>query len=207
MSATEIKIAIGVSNRHIHMAKQDMEILFGKGHEPKMLKHLSQPGQYASEEVVALLGPKGTIENVRLLMPLRKKTQIEVSLTDCYKLGIAPVIRDSGDIEGTPGLTLVGPKGQLTLKEGVIVAARHIHLRPKEAELFKLSDGDRISVQISGSRALRLDQVLIRVDPSFASELHIDTDEANAGAVKNGELATLLFTKEVARADRPLAKV
>ncbi|QGG47951.1 Phosphate propanoyltransferase [Heliorestis convoluta] len=157
--ATKKMIAIGVSNRHIHLAAQDMEILFGPDHEPQEFKKLSQPGQYASQDVVTLLGPKGTIEKVRILMPFRSKTQIEVSLTDCFKLGIPPVIRDSGDTQGSPGVTMIGPKGQVTLQEGVIVAARHIHLKPEEAELLEVKDGQRISVEVQGERGLRFDEV------------------------------------------------
>lgn len=186
------QISVGVSNRHLHLAATDLARLFGEGYEPQILKELSQPGQYAAKEVVTVMGPKGLIEGVRLLTPLRKETQVEVSVTDCFKLGIPPVIRDSGNLDDTPGITIIGSKGRITLPKGVIVAARHIHLNPKEAEFLEVKDGQRISVEVEGNRGLRYNQVLIRVHESFAAEMHVDTDEANAAGIKNGQLVTLV---------------
>ncbi|MZP43886.1 phosphate propanoyltransferase [Heliobacterium gestii] len=184
---------MGVSNRHLHLSEADMVRLFGEGYQPERMKDLSQPGQYAAKETVTLMGPKGLIEGVRLLMPLRKQSQVEVAVTDCYKLGIPPVIRDSGDLAGAPGITLVGPQGQVTLEEGAIVAARHIHLSTVEAAQLGLKDKERIAVEVGGARGLRFDHVLIRVHGSFAAEMHVDTDEANAAVIKNGQTVKMLF--------------
>ncbi|MTV47604.1 phosphate propanoyltransferase [Heliobacillus mobilis] len=187
------QVSVGISNRHFHLAKEDLVSLFGEGYEPVFMKDLSQPGQYATKDAVTLMGPKGLIEGVRLLMPLRKQSQVEISVTDCYKLGIPPVIRDSGDLKDTPGITLVGPKGEVALPEGAIVAARHIHLNPQEASQLGVKDKQRISVEVGGPRGVRFDQVLIRVHESFASEMHVDTDEANGALMKNGQFVNLLL--------------
>ncbi|WP_207708967.1 phosphate propanoyltransferase [Heliomicrobium undosum] len=191
--AAKKEVTVGVSNRHLHLSEADLVRLFGEGYQPERMKDLSQPGQYAARETLTLMGPKGLIEGVRLLMPLRKQSQVEVSVTDCYKLGIPPVIRDSGDLAETPGITLVGPQGQVSLKEGAIVAARHIHFSTGEAARLGLKDKDRIAVEVGGSRGLRFDHVLIRVHETFAAEMHVDTDEANAAVIKNGQIVKMLI--------------
>jgi len=156
------------------------------------MKDLSQPGQFAAEECVTVAGKKGVIEKVRILGPVRKSTQIEISVTDSYALGIPPVVRDSGDTKGTPGCVVIGPKGAINLKEGVIVASRHLHLHTKDAEKFGLKDMDRISVKTSGPRSVIFQNVLVRVSDQFALDLHLDCDEANAAGLKNGDMLEII---------------
>ncbi|HFR9680087.1 TPA: phosphate propanoyltransferase [Salmonella enterica] len=179
-------IPLGVSNRHIHLSAQDYERLF-PGHpisEKKAL--LQQPGQYAAEQTVTLVGPKGQLNNVRLLGPLRSVSQVEISRTDARTLGIAAPLRMSGNLKGTPGIRLVSPFGELELPSGVIVAQRHIHMSPLDALILKVSHGDRVSVAIEGDeRGLIFNNVAIRVSPDMRLEMHIDTDEANAAGADN----------------------
>lgn len=185
-------IPCGVSNRHLHVSQADLEVLFGKGHQLTVMKPLSQPDQFAAEETVLLVGPKGTLEKCRILGPVRPSTQVEISMTDSFRLGVKGVVRDSGDIAGTPGCVLVGPKGAVTLKEGVIIAARHIHVSGKEATQFGLKDMDRISIQTSGPKSVVFNNVLVRVSDKFALDFHIDTDEANAAGIKNGDMVEII---------------
>ncbi|MBA4603266.1 phosphate propanoyltransferase [Thermoactinomyces sp. AMNI-1] len=184
--------AVGVSNRHVHLRKEDLEALFGKGYKLNKLKDLKQPGQFAAKETVMLIGPEGIIENVRILGPLRSKTQVEVSLTDSYKLGIKAPVRESGDIEGTPGIVIKGPTGVIEIKKGVIVAKRHIHMSLEFANQFGFRDKEVASVQFDGVRSLVFDNVLVRVSDQFVNEMHLDTDEANAGNIKNGDIGKIL---------------
>lgn len=186
------KLPIALSNRHIHLGKEDLEKLFGKGHELTVIKDLSQPGQYACEEVVDLVGPKGIIKNVRVLGPTRPNTQVEVSISDSFKLGVNPVIRQSGDIKASPGIKLVGPKGEVEIEEGVIVASRHIHMHLDDAEKFGVKDNDIVKVRTSGERGLVFENVLVRAHKDFALEMHVDIEEGNASGVKNGELVELI---------------
>lgn len=177
-------IPLGVSNRHIHLSAQDYERLF-PGH-PISEKALLQPGQYAAEQTVTLVGPKGQLNNVRLLGPLRSVSQVEISRTDARTLGIAAPLRMSGNLKGTPGIRLVSPFGELELPSGVIVAQRHIHMSPLDALILKVSHGDRVSVAIEGDeRGLIFNNVAIRVSPDMRLEIHIDTDEANAAGADN----------------------
>ncbi len=185
-------VPCGVSNRHLHVSQADLETLFGKGYQLTQMKALSQPGQYAAEELVLLVGPKSSIEKCRILGPVRPSTQVEVSLTDCFKLGVKPFVRDSGNTAGTPGCVLVGPKGSVILREGVIVAARHIHLSTAEASKFGLKDMDRISIKSSGTRSVVFNNVLVRVSDKFALDFHLDTDEANAAGIKNGDMVEIV---------------
>lgn len=182
------KVPVGVSNRHLHVSQEDLETLFGSGYELTPLKDLSQPGQYAAEETVTIVTSKGSIQRVRILGPVRPATQIEISRTDAFGLGLRPPVRDSGATSGSAGVVIVGPKGAVTLPEGVILALRHIHMNVKEAESFGLADKDHVEVRVGGERGLTFDNVLVRVRDDFALEFHIDTDEANAAAVNNGEL-------------------
>ncbi len=181
-----------LSNRHIHLSQEDIDTLFGKGHELTKLKDLSQPDQYACEERVDLVGPKGTIKGVRVLGPSRSKTQAEVSLADGFVLGITPPVRDSGDIAGSPGVTVVGPKGEVEMKEGIIAAARHIHMSNKDAEEFGVVDKQRVKVKTEGDRAVVFKNVLVRADDNFALEMHLDIEEGNAAGLKNGEMVELI---------------
>jgi len=186
------EIPIGVSNRHVHLSAAAVERLFGNKYALTKFKDLSQPGQFAANETLSLIGPKGRLDRVRILGPARGDTQVEISLFDGFALGVAPPIRDSGDIEGTPGLTLQGPRGQLTIGKGVICAARHIHMNPSDAERFGVRNGQRVQVRVGGLRGLTMDNVLIRVSDRFRLEMHIDLDEANAGHIKNGDIGVLL---------------
>lgn len=177
-----IKIPIETSARHIHVSKEDFEKLFGEGAQLTYVKELSQPGQYVCAERLSIKGPRGTFENVAILGPFRKETQIEISVTDCRKLGITPVIRQSGDTEATPGCTLISPEGkELTIDHGVIVAKRHIHMTPHDAMLLHVHDNDEVFVITkSYERALIYADVVVRVHKDFRLAMHVDTDEANA---------------------------
>ena len=176
-------IPIGVSNRHIHLEKDHLVALFGENYALTFQKELTQPGQFAAKETVTLVGPKGTLEKVRILGPLRKSTQAEISATDCYKLGIKPVIRDSGQHEGTPGLKIIGPKGTVELPSGVMVASRHIHLNLEQASEWSVKDGDRVRVEIQSKRPVIFENVLIRANEQCQKEMHLDLDEANAALI------------------------
>ncbi|NLK63741.1 MAG: phosphate propanoyltransferase [Tissierellia bacterium] len=179
---------VGLSNKHVHLSKEHIDILFGEGHELTPIKDLSQPGQFACDEKVDLVGPKRTIKGVRILGPARKETQVEISLSDGFTLGIAEVpVRDSGKIEGTPGLKLVGPKGEVELEKGVIAAARHIHMHTSDAEKYGLKDKDIVQVKVNGQRGLTFDNVLVRVNDEYALDMHVDIEEGNAAGLKNGD--------------------
>lgn len=182
----ERPIQMGVSNRHVHLNRQAMDVLFGTGSALTRRNDLGQPGQYAAEETLTLRGPKGEIQRVRVLGPLRAKCQVEITISDGYRLGVKAPVRDSGDLEGTPGLELIGPNGSLMLKKGVIVAGRHIHMTPMDAAVYGVNDRDIVSVEIAGPRGALLKNVLIRVSDTADLEMHIDVEEANALGVKNG---------------------
>ncbi len=182
------KVTVGLSNKHIHLSKEHIDILFGEGHVLTPIKDLSQPGQYACDEKVDLVGPKNTIKGVRILGPARKETQVEISISDGMTLGIKNLcIRDSGKTEGTPGVKIVGPKGEVELSKGVIVASRHIHMHTSDAQKYGLKDKDIVSVKVGGLRGLIFDNVLIRVNDEYALDMHIDVEEGNAAGLKNGD--------------------
>ncbi|MHB1419639.1 MAG: phosphate propanoyltransferase [Bacillota bacterium] len=187
-----IVIPVGVSNRHVHMSPVDLEMLFGSSYSLNLYKELSQPGEFAAREVVTIVGPRGVIEGVRVLGPIREHTQVEVSMTDAYRLGIRPPVRDSGDLNGTPGIAVVGPKGVIALSEGVILAHRHVHLHTDDAAKMGLEEGQSLRVQVEGARAQILENVLARVSPHYKLEMHIDTDEANAALLQSGDQVRLL---------------
>lgn len=187
------EVNIGVSNRHIHLKQADLETLFGEGYQLTKKKELSQPGQYASAETLDVIGSKGKIEHVRILGPVRKDSQVEISVSDSIKLGIEPPIRDSGDIDSTPGITLAGPKGNLDLKKGVIIAKRHLHLDPETAKELGLKDKDVITAELKTERPIQLEEIGVRVSSQYATDLHIDLDEANAALAKNGDKALLIL--------------
>lgn len=186
------QVPIGVSARHIHLSQEHIAALFGEGAELTVLKALSQPGQFAANETVEVIGPKGGFPKVRILGPARPKTQLEISRTDAIALGLNPPVRESGDIEGSPGITIVGPAGRVTVEEGVIIAARHIHFHTSEAAAWGITDKQRLRVRVGGERGLIFENVIARVSDSFALDMHIDTDEANAAGVKTGDLAEIL---------------
>ena len=180
-------IPIGVSNRHIHLTKADLETLYGAGYELTPLKDLSQPGQYACKETLTIIGPSlRPIENVRVLGPLRSKSQVEISMTDSYVLKVKPPVRESGNIAGSAPITIVGPKGVVTLKEGCIIANRHIHMSPSDAAKFNVKDGDTVTIDVEGKRRTRWYDVQVRVHKDFRLEMHVDTDDANAAGIGNG---------------------
>ncbi len=185
------KIPIGVSNRHIHVSQQDLEVLFGKGYQLTKKSDLKQPGQYASNETVTIRGPKGEFENVRILGPVRNVSQVEISKTDSFRLGVKPPIRESGDLNGTPGIQLVGPVGTVNLENGAIVALRHIHMTPEQASKLGVKDKDIVEVETFGQRKGVFGDVLIRVSDKFSLEMHVDVDEANACSLSNGDFVTI----------------
>ena len=174
------QVLVETSARHVHVTAEDLEILFGKGAELHVKKMLSQPGQFASNERVDVVGPKKTLTGVSILGPVRKASQIELSLTDARSIGIVAPVRESGDIADTPGCKLVGPCGEVEVKEGVIAAKRHIHMTPADAEAFGVKDKDVVSVKLDTERALTFSNVVVRVSENFALAMHIDTDESNA---------------------------
>ena len=180
-------VPVGVSNRHIHLSKADLETLFGAGYELTPIKDLSQPGQFACKEQLTIIGPSlRPIEGVRVLGPVRKESQVEISRTDSFTLKVKPPVRESGDIKGSAPITIVGPKGIVTLKEGCIIANRHIHMSDEEGKAFGLNDGDYVTVEIDGERRTTFYDVQVRVNKAFRLEMHIDTDDANAAGIGNG---------------------
>lgn len=189
-----MQVPIEISARHIHLSKPDLEILFGSGFELTKFRDLSQTGQFAANEIVKLVGLKGELDGVRILGPVRAQTQVEVSETEARHLGLTPPVRDSGNLDGTPGIKIVGPKGEVELKSGVILALRHIHIDPEIAAKIKVKNGDRVKVDTIGPRDLLFENVLVRVDPSFKLAMHIDTDEANAAGIDaNNHLGKIII--------------
>ena len=185
-------VPVGVSNRHIHLSQEHVEALFGSGYQLTKKKEL-MGGQFAANECCTIVGLKlRAIENVRVLGPARKSTQVEISSTDARKLGINVPIRESGDIAGSAPIAIVGPKGAIYCKEGCIVAARHIHMSPADATAAGVSDGDYVSVKVENERGTTFNNVKIRVDDSFTLEMHIDTDEANASEIKQGDKVMII---------------
>lgn len=174
------QIPVGISNRHIHLSQQEVDKLFGQGYQLTKLKDLSQPGQYACKETVMICGPKGAIEKVRILGPVRKQTQVEILQSDSFKLGVKAPLRLSGDLAGSGNITLIGPKGSAEISEGVVVAKRHIHMLPAEAVQFGVHDGQAVTIEFSGERGGSLSNVIIRAVENSGLECHIDTEEANA---------------------------
>lgn len=184
---TDNEVPVGVSNRHIHLSVADLETLFGKGYELTPIKDLSQPGQFACKETLTIVGPSlRPIENVRVLGPVRKNSQVEISRTDSFTLKVKPPVRESGDIVGSAPITIIGPKGVVTLKEGCIIANRHIHMSIDEGKQFGLSDGEYVDVEVNGERRTKFYDVQVRVHKDFRLEMHIDTDDANAAGIGNG---------------------
>lgn len=186
------KIPIGVSARHVHLAQAEVEQLFGENYQLTPKFELSQPGQFAAEETVVIAGPKGSIERVRILGPARSLSQVEVSWTDAMKLGIKPPLRISGDIQGSSPVTLIGPKGSVVLNEGLIIAQAHIHMSPEDSAKFNVMDGQSVQIKVEGIRPIILSNVVIRVSERYRLEMHIDTDEANAGLIQQGTVAEIV---------------
>lgn len=185
-------VEVEASGRHVHLSQQDLDTLFGAGYQLTPVKDLSQPGQYACKERVTITGPKGSIKNVVILGPVRKASQVEVSLTDALALGIKVPVRMSGDIAGTPGVTITNGDRTIELKEGLIVAQRHLHITPEDAIKFNVSDGEIIKVKVFGERPVIFDDLAVRVSKNFHTDVHIDYDEANACGYTKGTMGLII---------------
>ena len=186
---------VETSARHVHVTQETLEILFGAGHTLKPIKDLSQPGQFASEEQVDVVGPKNTIKRVRILGPVRPENQVELALTDARSIGVTAPVRESGDVAASGACKLVGPCGEVELTQGVIAAKRHIHMTPADAEVFGVKDKDIVSVKVIPpveGRALIFGDVVVRVSPKFSLAMHIDTDESNAACAVNGTMGEIV---------------
>lgn len=190
--AADTGIKVGVSARHIHLSQQDLETLFGKGHELTVKKYL-MGGQFAAEECVTLVSPSlRSIEGVRVLGPVRSQSQVEISRTDTFKLKVSPPVRPSGKLAGSAPMALVGPQGSVFLKEGTIIANRHIHFNLEDAEKYGVKDNDIVDVEIASAKPTRYYNVQVRVHKDFDTEMHIDTDDANAAGIKTGDTVTII---------------
>lgn len=188
-----MEVPLAVSNRHIHICKENFEKLFGEGVSLQVDRTISQPGQFASRQRVKVVGPSGSIDGVRVVGPLRDHTQVELAASDCRRLGISAPVRNSGSVKGSASVRLEGPAGAVDLTQGAIVAAGHIHLSPKDAERFGLRDGDRVSILAGrGERVATLHDFLVRSGPAHSTEVHVDTDEANALGLSSGDTVTIL---------------
>ncbi|MBR1717734.1 MAG: phosphate propanoyltransferase [Bacilli bacterium] len=187
-----MKVSIGVSNRHVHLTDSDLCILFGENFKLNNIKNLNQPKQFVSDSFVTLKTEKSVINNVRVVGPTRSYTQIEISKTDAFKLGLNPPVRESGDIKGSSPITIVGPAGSLKLNEGCIIADRHIHITPHQKELYGLSNYDKVNVILPGIKGGMISNVSLKVSEESFFELHLDLDDANAHLVKNGDIATII---------------
>ncbi|MDR1805227.1 MAG: phosphate propanoyltransferase [Clostridium sp.] len=186
-------VIMETSARHVHVSREDLETLFGAGYELTNKKDLSQPGQFACAERIRVVGSKGEFPAVSILGPVRPASQVELSASDARSIGIAAPIRESGDTAGTPGCTIIGPKGSVELKEGVIIAKRHIHMTPDDAEKYELKDKQIVQVEVkTDGRSLIFGDVVVRVSPSFALAMHVDTDESNAAALKADTIGEIL---------------
>ncbi|HVA66811.1 MAG TPA: phosphate propanoyltransferase [Elusimicrobiota bacterium] len=193
MERSKVDIPVGVSNRHVHLCQEDWNKLFGEGAQPRKLKATKQPGYWAAYETVDVEGPRGKIEKMRLVAPHRPRTQVEVSFSDARVLGVRPPIRNSGSLDGTAPARIVGPKGAIEITQGLIIAGRHLHLAPAEAQALSLKDGDIVRLRAGApERSVIFERVLCRVSDKFSLEFHIDTDEANAARLKTGDTAHLV---------------
>ena len=189
------KVEVGISNKHLHLCEADLAKLFGAGHKLTVKKELKQPGQFAAEEQVDVVGPKGTLKGLRVLGPCRRESQVELAMTDARVIGLTLPVRESGVLDGSPGAKLVGPAGEVQLEKGMIIALRHIHLSTTEAQKAGVKDKDWVTVKTFGTRPLIFEDVLIRASDSFICEMHVDTDEGNAAGLKNDELVEITGKK------------
>lgn len=186
-------VLLETSARHVHVSRRVLDILFGEGFELSVKKELSQPGQFATNERVQVIGPKGSFPSVSILGPVRPETQVELSASDARSIGVVAPVRESGDLEGSAPCKLVGPAGEVELKDGVIVAKRHIHATPEDAEKYNVEDKQIVKVRVtSDERSLIFDDVVVRVSPKYALAMHIDTDESNAAGAKPGMMAEII---------------
>ena len=187
-----MKVSIGVSNRHVHLKKEHLEMLFGIGFELEKKNDLNQPKQFASNQTVTLKTDKSTIENVRVLGPIREYTQVEISKTDAYKLGLNPPIRNSGDLAGSEKITIIGPNGEIEVDECCIIATRHIHILPEQVKMYNLEGKDKVNVKLYGEKGGIIENVYLKISNDSYFELHLDTDDANSHLVKNGDIGEIL---------------
>jgi putative phosphotransacetylase len=186
-------VPAAASNRHIHLGQKELDALFGKGYELKKIRDLNQPGQYVCNERVCVSGPKGRIEGLRVLGPVRKQTQVEISVTEAYKAGIPVFVRMSGDLAGTPGCRLIGPAGEVDVSNGVIIAARHLHISDEQAGWYGLKDGDTVKVIKTGERATVFENIIVRAGKDHSLEMHLDTEEANAAGLTGPEILEMVL--------------
>ncbi|WP_339147471.1 MULTISPECIES: phosphate propanoyltransferase [unclassified Sutcliffiella] len=191
LPSAEKAVPMAVSARHCHLSQTDLDVLFGKDYQLTKKAELSQPGQFAANETITIVGPRGGIEKVRILGPARNITQVEVSATDSIKLGVKPPLRESGDIQNSASVTLVGPKGSIYKQEGLIIAQAHIHMTPEDAASFSVENGEYVTITTDTIRPVKFNKVLIRVSSRYRLEMHIDTDEANAGLIGKGAYGIL----------------
>lgn len=190
-----MKVSIGISNRHVHLTREAIDILFGKDYELTFKNKLSQSDQFAANETVIIKGPKNEIEKVRVLGPIRSYNQIEVSKTDSFKLGVNPPVRNSGDIKGSSPITIIGPKGILNLNEGCIIATRHLHASPDDLIKYGLKNNQIVSIKINGGKSAILNDVHVKSEPGFVLEVHLDTDDANGCLLNQGDEAELIINE------------
>ncbi len=190
MKRARLAIPAGVSVKHCHLTKEHFKILFGAAAEPKRVKDIKQPGFFAAEEMIDVKGPKGVLKKIRLVAPYRDHTQIELAATDALAIGLKPPVRESGDVKGSSGATLIGPMGQVEIKEGVIIAQRHLHFSPSEAQALGIASGEivRVRAGAGGGRSVVFEDVVVRVGPKYSLEFHVDTDEANTAGIKTGDV-------------------
>ena len=187
-----MKLPIALSNKHVHLSQADVDVLFGEGYQLTPFKPLSQPGQYACEEKVDIVGPKNTLKGIRVLGPARPETQVELAMTDARTIGIKAPVRESGKLEGTPGCKIVGPCGEIEIDHGVIVALRHVHLNDEQAAEAGVKDGEFVSIKIEGERGLIFENVLVRAGAKHEREVHLDTDEGNAAGCGPDAVCTII---------------
>lgn len=187
-----MKVSIGVSNRHVHLTQDHLSILFGENYELEKKNDLTQPGQFASNSLVTIKTDKSEINNVRVLGPIRNYTQVEISKTDAYKLGLNPPIRNSGDLKGSSSITIVGPNGSVALEEGCIIASRHIHILPNQVKMYGLGGKETVNVKLNGEKGGIIANVYLKISDEAFFELHLDTDDANAHLIKNGDIGEII---------------
>ncbi|MBI4060843.1 MAG: phosphate propanoyltransferase [Elusimicrobia bacterium] len=190
LKRSKLAIPVGVSNRHCHLTEEHFKILFGPGAAPRKIKNIKQPGFYAAEETIDVMGPKGILRKIRLVAPYRAHTQIELAATDAIGIGLNPPVRESGDVKGSAGAVLIGPAGRVEIREGVIVARRHLHFSPGEAGSLAVAPGEvvRVRAGTGGGRSAVFEDVVVRVSDKYSLEFHVDTDEANAAGLKTGDV-------------------
>lgn len=190
LKRSKLDIPAGVSVKHCHLTREHFKILFGASSEPKRVKDIKQPGFYAAEEMIDVQGPKGVLKKIRLVAPYRDRTQIEIAVSDAMAIGIRPPVRESGDVKNSAGATLIGPAGKIDIKEGVIIAQRHLHFSPSEAKSLGVASGEvvRVRAGAGGGRSTVFEDVVVRVSDKYSLEFHVDTDEANAAGIKTGDI-------------------